>query len=407
MNYYHRFIESSLVSPSSRNKIKILFGARQTGKSTLLRYLLGEQALFIDLQDSSKRLEFERRPKAFSEILLGKKEKKTVVVVDEIQKVPSLLDEVQWLYDSHPERFVFFLTGSSARRLRTSASNLLPGRSHLFHLNPLTAWEQTPAPDCEILPSPRRSPSPLFPSKTLEDLLIFGSLPGVFLEQEESARRTLEGYVELYLEEEIRREGLAKDPGAFSRFLELAAMESGQMMNLTKLSSESGTPMTTIRLYYQVLVDTFIGYWLEPFTKKSRKRLLTTPRFYFFDLGVRHAAARLPFDNSLIKMQKRQLLEHWVALELIHRVQALGRDYRVSFWRTVGGAEVDFVLETPEEVIPIEVKWTDSPSVADIRHLQIFLEDYRSKAQRAYLICRVAEKRQLADHVWAIPWSQL
>ena len=212
--------------------------------------------------------------------------------------------------------------------------------------------------------------------------------------------------MELYLEEEIRREGVIKDIGPFHRFLELAALESGNIMNLTKLSNESGIAITTIRHYYQVLIDTFMGYWMDPYITRDRKRLLTTPRFYMFDLGVRNAAAKLPLNEDLITLHGGHLIEHWVGLELIHRTQLLGPEYQTYFWKTKSGAEVDFILKTPNEVIPIEVKWTDKPTLQDGRHLRTFME-HEKKAQRGYIVCRVPEIRKLDTHIWAIPWNCL
>jgi predicted AAA+ superfamily ATPase len=357
----------------------------------------------IDLQDSEQRMEFSRRPRNFSEKLLTHRKKSLTVVIDEIQKVPALFEEVQWLYDQDPKRFHFYLTGSSARKIRTSSANLLPGRSHLFHLYPLVQPEY--GNPSETLPM-FKTTKPHFPKRTLEELLLYGSLPGIQKEKPSVAIKTLQGYTELYLEEEIRREGLVRDIGAFSRFLELAALESGKTINLSKLSNESGVPLATLRLYYQILVDTFTGYWLEPFGGTGRKRILTTPKFLFFDLGVRHAAARLGLSSDLLKIDGGAMLESWVGLELIHRTQMLGRNYRVGFWRTVDGAEVDLVLQTPTEIIPIEVKWTTRPTPHDARHLELFMKHF-PKAKRGYVVCRCREVRQLSENIQAIPWESL
>lgn len=404
MQYCNRWIEGPLGRPGSARKVRLVFGARQTGKSTLLRHVAGAAGLWIDLQDSSRRIEFERRPRAFSEFVLAGPRRATVVV-DEIQKVPALLDEIQWLNDRHPGRFRFALTGSSARRLRAHSANLLPGRSHLFHLFPVLQAERMVK--SRVLPMPAHHPAAPFPPQNLADLLLHGSLPGVLQESREGRKRTLEAYSELYLEEEIRREGLVRDVGAFSRFLELAAIESGRTMNLVGVSKESGVPIATLRLFYQVLVDTFVGYWLPPYAGRDRSRLLKTPRFYFFDLGVRNSTARLPLSADLIKLQGGHLLEHWVGLELYHRCRLLGRGYRLGFWRTVGGAEVDFVVETPREILPIEVKWTDKPAPSDVRHLEHFMGLHPARSRRAFLVCRVAEPRRLTERITAIPWSEL
>jgi len=155
-------------------------------------------------------------------------------------------------------------------------------------------------------------------------------------------------------------------------------------------------------------VDTFVGYWLEPYSKGTRKRLLTSPRFYLFDTGVRNAAARLPIHADLLKSQGGSLFEQWVGLELIHRARYAGAGHRVGFWRTVGGAEVDFIYESPEEVLPIECKWTQNPTPTDARHVEGFIEDHPSlPCRRGFVVCRVSEPRQITPRVKAIPWDHL
>jgi predicted AAA+ superfamily ATPase len=178
-------------------------------------------------------------------------------------------------------------------------------------------------------------------------------------------------------------------------------------MNLTKLSQQSGVPVATLRSFYQVLVDTFTGYWLQPFTGQTRKRLLTTPMFYFFDLGVRNALARIPLTKQTLQIQAGTLFQQWAVTELWHRCSYLGRNYRLYFWRTVSGAEVDIVLETPEEIIPIEVKWTDSPRQTDARHLNSFIQLYSHRAKRAFVVCRTPHRLQITKQVMAIPWQEI
>jgi predicted AAA+ superfamily ATPase len=217
----------------------------------------------------------------------------------------------------------------------------------------------------------------------------------------------LEAYVDLYLEEEIRREALVRSLGPFQQFLELAAIESGRIINLSNLSRESGVPVATLRTYYQVLEDTFVGYRIPAFGATGRKRVLTTPRFLFYDNGVRNAAARYRFSSDLLRTQTGQLFENWVGQELLHRCLYAGRAYRLSFWRTVHGAEVDYVLETPDEVIPIEVKATESPVLTDASHLRLFLDTYPERCRRGFVVCRCRAPRRLSDRVEAIPWSCL
>jgi predicted AAA+ superfamily ATPase len=226
---------------------------------------------------------------------------------------------------------------------------------------------------------------------------------------EPPARRaaTLSTYAEVYLEEEIRREAVVRDVGAFARFLTLAAAESGRVMNLSGLSQESGVPVATIRNFYQVLVDTFVGTWIGPYGRSGRKEILSTPRFLFFDVGVRNAAADLPLSRGLLKTEAGSLFEQWVLLELLARTAYLGRGHGVSFWKTRHGAEVDAVVETPRGDIPIEVKWTENPRPTDARHLELFLDAYPRRATRGFVVCRVPSPRKLTDRVTAIPWRAM
>jgi predicted AAA+ superfamily ATPase len=404
--YRARLLERPLKASTSLGKVRLLLGARQTGKSSLLRALLPEDAVLVNLQDSRERIRYERFGGLLANELEARREKRLVVCVDEIQKVPALLDDVQYLHDRYGKRFEFFLTGSSARRLRIGAANLLPGRTHLYRLFPLVGPERKSQSRSTLFPSlvlDRGS----FPASTIEERLVWGNLPGVVLEPTSKRNATLAAYAELYLEEEIRREALVRDVGAFARFLALAALESGGVMNLSGLSQESGVPLASLRNFYQVLVDTFIGYWVPAYGRAGRKRILSTPRFVFFDTGVRNAAAELPMARALLKTQAGSLFEQWVITELHHRALYLGKSTRVSFWRTTGGAEVDVILETRREDIPIEVKWTENPRPVDARHVELFLDTYPKRAQRGFVVCRAPRAIRLTDRVTALPWQEL
>jgi predicted AAA+ superfamily ATPase len=404
-----RTLRADLEGRVSRNKVRLLFGARQTGKSTLVRSLASDDAFYVNLQETRQRLLYERTPDALSRQLKAmRSEEGRLVIIDEIQRVPAILDEVQHLYDEAPARHQFYLTGSSARKLRSASANLLPGRSHLYRLCPLILPEREagPHPGGRLLPRHAApSPSRPFPAARLDELLLFGSLPGIALEPPESRVKTLEAYVEIYLEEEIRREALARDLGSFQRFLELAASESGGIINLSALSQDSGVPAMTLRHYYQILEETFIGYRVPAYAGSGRKRVLTSPKFLFFDTGVRNAAARLDFSTDLLKTDGGRLLEYWVGLELVHRCLYRGRGYQVSFWRTANYAEVDYVVSTPDEVIPVEVKWTESPRETDARHVKQFLADHAGRrAKRGFVVCRCPAPLQLTETIQAIPW---
>jgi predicted AAA+ superfamily ATPase len=422
--YHRRHLEQVLSAPVSRHKVRLLFGARQTGKTQLLRHLLrGPGTRFFDLQDSAERRRFEADPSVFSREVRALPTAIRTVAVDEIQKVPALLDEVQALFDSAPRRWQFYLTGSSARRLRARSANLLPGRSHVYRLHSVCGWEVAreagapdpafPPPDVARRNRPRPPTSaagptpPRFPVQGLDRVLLLGCLPGVRSEPAATARATLATYVEHYLEEEIRREALVREIGPFLAFLRIASLESGRQVNLTRLSQESGVPVSTLKNFYQVLVDTFVGHWILPYAGRSRKRLLTSPRFHFFDVGVRNAAAETGDAARVSEELGGPLLEQWVAQELVARADYSGRGYRVSFWRTSYGVEVDLVWESPREDVPVEVKWTARPRPVDARHLETFLDEFPRRARRGLLVCRCPRPQQLTDRVTAIPWEAL
>jgi len=420
---FRRTLMGPLASAVSKGKVRLLFGARQTGKTALFTHLVrGQKSKIYDLQDGAVRRRFEEEPARFGREVRALPKDRRVVVVDEIQKVPALLDEVQSLIDSQPRAREFFVTGSSARKLRSRAANLLPGRAHVYHLGPVTRWEQRIARRLDLLAEPvlappapglpggrmgsRKAP-PLFPAQDIERTLLYGSLPGVMQESDETAALTLTSYVETYLEEELRREALVRDIGSFISFLRLAAIESGRIVNLAALSRESGVPQSTLRTYYDLLEDTFIGHRMEAYGRTGRKRVLSTPRFFLFDAGVRTAAASISFERGSVANAGGSLLEHWVGIELIHRARYRGRGFKVSFWRTATGAEVDFVWEGPGEDLPIEVKWTARPTPSDARHIESFLDCYPERAKRGLLVCRAEAREQLTDRVLAIPWEEL
>ncbi|MFA6507033.1 MAG: ATP-binding protein [Treponemataceae bacterium] len=399
--FYARFLEKDLLAAKSKNKVKLLLGPRQSGKTTLLKHCLEGKSNIenVNLQDRRLRVKYERDSAVFLQELAAL-DRGTIIVVDEIQKVPAIFDDIQFTFDEDQERFDFFLTGSSARQLKKQSANLLPGRTHLFHLTPVLLAEQR---DSEILPL-RLPEGVAFPRRHLEDHLIFGNLPGLYNETKDSWAATITAYTELYIENEIRKESLVNDMGAFLQFLRLAALESGQIINYSKLAGAVGIAVNTVKNYYQILEDTYIGLRIPAFSR-SRKKITSSPRFLIFDTGIRNALAQLPLNNSLLSLDAGHLFEQSVLIELFYRCAYHGRDFRLSTWRTATGAEVDAVIETPDEVIPIEIKWTDSPQKKDIRHLETFLDLHRPLSARAYIICRVDKPRKLSETITALPWT--
>lgn len=386
MNYIKRMLEKPLQEALARGKSVLLLGPRQTGKTTLLGKFQVDWSLSLALV--RERLRLEKDPG----LLIGEVEalaetlgRQPLIVIDEIQKIPLLLDNVQYLIDRKTAQFI--LTGSSARKLRSADVNLLPGRVVVLHLDPLLISEL----QVEQI--------------QLENLLYYGSLPGIMTTPEPANKEIdLYSYVSTYLEEEVRQEALTRDIGSFARFLELAASESGQLSNFNKMSRQLGIPQPTIANYYQILEDCLIAERIEAMSIGStRRRLSKAAKYIFFDLGVRRLAAHE--GTQLPAQYLGYLFEQWVALELIRLARFQGSQIRVQHWHDSNGAEVDWVLVKEKQMIPIEVKWTDSPHLQDARHLKVFLQEY--DMPKGYIICRAPRPLKLNDQITAIPWQML
>lgn len=408
--YISRFISNELKKSFKYSYVHILFGARQTGKTTLLKNLLCPD-LSYNLADPEERSRLLAQSGLFRRECeaLPRDRGRMTVLVDEAQLVPSVFDAIQVLYDREPERFLFVLCGSSARKLRETGANLLPGRSLLHRLHPLMLAERPGAagysPCLEILRAGVHQPS-LPPKDDLLMRLAFGDLPGIWRASTEIRESLLRAYATIYLEEEIRREGYVKDWGAFINFLRLAAIESGQSLNYAKIARETGLSQPTVKSHYQLLEDMFVGFRVPAFSQSKRKNLLGHARFYLFDMGVRHAAAGLRPCEETVLANPGICFEQWVALELYRRV-SYAKEGSLSYFRTRDGMEIDFILEHAGRLTPIEVKWTENPSPKDARHLRTFLHEHPESATQAYVVCRCPRPAQLADNITAIPWWML
>ena len=414
--FYDRWCAEALKEKLARPFVHVIFGARQTGKSTLLNALLPPDALRINLADPEERSRLLARPGEFLQICraLPPDDKGRFVFVDEVQAVPAIFDAVQSLYDSDPERWRFVLCGSSARKLRRTGANLLPGRSFLHRLFPLVLTEhpspnQSPPSVPSLLPMTWTgnpcSPNP-FPPWDMEERLAYGSLPGVVAGAESDRGEILKAYAVIHLEEEIRREALIRDWGAFVRFLPLAALAAGQIMNYAGIAQETGISQPTVKSYYQLLEDMFIGLRIPAFSHSPRKNVLSTPKFLFADLGVRHAAAGLLPARDVVRANPGPLFEQWVGVELWKRIQYLG-DGSLSYLRTRQGAEVDYIIERQGRLIPVEVNWTVHPDRHDARQLLTFLKEHHAQTEKGYIICRCPRPMEIHAQVIALPWQYL
>lgn len=411
---FGRWVESTWAKKFAAPYVHIVFGARQTGKSTLLRQLLPKAAVWLDFSRPAERADYLRNPDQLIARCraLDATKAPPIVVIDEAQSVPAIFDAVQHLYDSAKRRWRFVLCGSSARKLRVTGANLLPGRSFLHHLYPLLVAER-PYPETQRFGTPATSPLPLpaatgvknpwFPSASLLERLTFGELPAIVAATAAHRPEILRAYCLVYLEEELRREALVKDWAAFARFLQLAAAESGQMLNYAKISKDARVTVPTVKNYYQLIEDMFMGFRVTAFSGSPRKSLLSTERFFFFDVGVRHAAAELPLETATVRANPGPVFEQWVGIELWKRLKYLGAG-KLHYLRTKAGAEVDFIIEQKNRFTPVEVKWTDNPTPSDARHLLTFLGEHPEQARHGYIVCRCTAPLRLHDNVTALPW---
>ena len=411
---HSRYLGSILERKLKKPFVHILFGARQTGKSTLIRGLLPDSATIVDLSDPRERARFAARPGLFIDLCrsLPRRDGGQAVFIDEAQTVPALFDAVQSLYDDDKERWRFILCGSSARRLRSSGANLLPGRSVRHILHPLVTEEYDEEPTRNAKPDARlvtlgdypESGRSRFTPRSLENRLVFGDLPGIAsLDDDEDRADLLSSYATAHLEEEIRREAAIKDWGHFLRFVKFSAGESGGIVNLAGVSRETGVSAQTIKGYYQLLEDMFIGFPVPAFSGSSRKSALSSPRFFYFDLGVRNAAAGIPLVEATVNAVPGSLFEQFIGVQLWRKL-AYGAAGSLSYYRTADGAEVDFVIEKADEIIPVEVKWTENPSLKDARHLASFISEHKGRCARGYVVSRCPYTLTLNDTITAIPW---
>jgi uncharacterized protein len=357
----------------------LLLGPRQVGKSTLCRAL--EPALYVDLADEREFLSFAKDPALLAR-QVGTLALPAVVVIDEIQRIPSLLNTVQSLLDRSRGRLRFVLTGSSARKLRRGGANLLPGRIVLERLHPLSVGELTD----------------LAEPVDLDRALRLGMLPGIYWGGEEAAE-ILGTYADVYLREEIQAEGAARDIGSYARFLDVMAVMSGQWLNYSKISSDAEIPKETIRRFVQVLEDTLVAVRIPAFVPRLRtmRRVQQRERVLLFDVGVRNALLGI-HRRGASPDQIGLVFEQWVMLQLVYLNDALRKGWRFWSYRSEAGAEVDLVVESGERLIGIEIKAGRTLSRADTRGL-VSLGDLVPRGRRLErLILYRGDRRQRFDN---------
>ncbi len=353
-----------------------LWGPRKTGKTTLLREKF-PQSIFIDFLKTDTFLEYTKSPFLLRERLMANEDqaRKYPVIIDEVQKVPHVLDEVHWLMENQSMNFI--LCGSSARKLKRGQANMLGGRAWRFELFPLVSKE---VENLDLLRA-----------------LNHGLIPNHYLQK--NYRRSLRGYVQDYLKEEVFHEGLTRNIPAFSRFFEAMGYSHGSLVNYTNIARECGVSSKTVKEYYQILVDTLLGTFVLPFKKRQERQVISkAPKFYLFDPGVAGAIIR-----RTVEAEKGELFgnafEHFIYLEMLAHSSYNEIDYPINFWRTKNGQEVDFILGDGE--VAVEVKGSAMVDKRLLRPMKSFMELY--KPRQGIVVCNEKEER-VHEGIRIMPW---
>ncbi len=371
-----------------------LFGPRGSGKTQLLRDRFEDKCLYwLDLLNERQAVRFSRNPAQLKDEILQNSPdshtKEGFVVIDEVQRVPGILNEVHRLIEDpkFSKKIKFALTGSSARKLKRGGANLLAGRALLNYLHPLTYRELSDDFD-------------------LSSALHWGTLPRVVtaktdLEKEE----ILSSYFSIYLKEEIKEEQVVRKIDPFIRFLEVAAQVNGKLINCAKIGRECLVDEVAVKRYFQILEDTLLGFFLQPYHVSFRKRQSHQPKFYLFDLGVKRI-----IDNTIrVKLVPQtyafgEAFEHFIILEFIRLNDYLRKRYRFSYFRSRDDSEIDLIIERPGQPLAlVEIKSTQSPDKIEISRFARLAAEF--KGAEAFILCR-SESKKLVDGVQILPWQK-
>jgi predicted AAA+ superfamily ATPase len=366
------FIRKQLLIDAENHSL-FLWGARQTGKSTLLKEMY-TNAIWFDLLLSDVYERLSKNPSILRETILAQPET-NLVIIDEIQRIPELLNEVHWLITNKGTQFI--LSGSSSRKIIRGGYNLLGGRALRYELYPLVSSE--------------------IPNFDLLRALNNGLLPRHYLAT--NVKKLISAYIGNYLKDEIAAEAKIRNIQSFAKFLEAAAFSNGEMVNYANIASDCGVSAPTVKEYFQILEDTLIGRFLPSYQKKPKRRVISAPKFYFFDAGI---------VNYLLKRGKIEFgsevfgnaFEHFIYHEIYAHSQYSGLGYSISYWRTASQIEVDFILGDNE--VAVEVKSTANASARHLSGLKSFAEEYKTK--QLILVCNEPMAR-LVDNIHILPWK--
>lgn len=356
-----------------------LFGARQTGKSTILRQQFGKDSIYIDLLDSELRSRYSRRPVLLYEMLKDKCAG-TIVIIDEIPEVPHLLNEVHRLISERG--LLFILCGSSARKLKRKGHNTLGGRALPVFLYPLVSAE--------------------IPVFDIDRAVQYGMLPTHYLA--ENPARHLSAYIDVYLKEEIKEEALVRNLNSFQRFLEVAAVTDGEIVNYNNIAQECGVSATTVSSYFDILEDTLIGYRIPAYTKVVKRRIVQAPRFYYFDVGI---ANHLLHRKELVRgtVDYGHAFEHLVIQELVAWLHYSHSEEKLFYWRTYTGIEVDAIIGDAR--VAIEIKSVEEVLPRHLKGLKAFGEEYPSSRRIVISLDRINRKVGNIEFIYVLDFFKL
>jgi len=366
-----------LALPRAATETFFLWGPRQTGKTTLLRQAYPD-AFWIDLLKADEFRRYMQNPETLREQIEATVSIRQVVV-DEVQKVPRLLDEVHWLHENRGIRFA--LCGSSARKVKRGQANLLGGRALRYELHGLTAAE-------------------IGRDFDLDRMLNHGYLPNIY--QSTNPRPLLNSYVADYLKEEVAAEGLVRNLPVYSEFLSMAALADAEQVNFSTIARDCGVSSHTIKGYFQILEDTLLGRWLPAYTRRPKRRVIAAPKFYFGDVGIVNQMARRGTLQSASELYGKAF-ENWVFHELCARNAYSNAFAKLAYWRLPSGIEVDFIVN--EMQLAIEAKATAKVTVDHLKGLGEVGRDHRGIKQRI-IVCLERASRKTDDGIWILPASE-
>ena len=376
MDYINRNVDLCKIL---ENKSLFLFGPRQTGKSSFIKNQLmnNDIAMFWTLLDGRLRLKVLADPSILRQEVEVRNLRDCIIIIDEIQKCPELLDEVHFLIEERNIRFL--LTGSSARKLRSSGVNLLGGRATQRHFHPFNFAEIGN-----------------HPNYNLSYIFEHGLLPSMFLSSD--IEEDLSAYVDTYLTEEIAAEGFSRNIPNFARFLTVASVSNSQLINYTNIASDSQVPVQTVKQWFQVLEDTLLGYQVESFTNTKKRKAITTSKFYFFDIGIARALRNIPTPKENTT-EFGEYFEHLICMELKSWIDYKHPRSNLTYWRSTSNMEVDFCID---EEIAIEVKSSSNVNEKHLKGLKALREE--GIFNRYVVVCQ-EEHPRIIDGIEILPWK--